>query len=55
VRALGLRFGAELCAGHTPFKIRDELYPPSDAIRMFYEYYDGHPELVAVNVATAAA
>jgi hypothetical protein len=56
VRALGLRFGAELSAGRAiPFKIRDELYPPRDAVRMFYEYYDAHPELVAVNTDAAAA
>jgi len=55
VRALGLRFAPELIAGRTiPFKIRDELYPPSDAVRIFYEYYDAHPDLVAVNIDAAA-
>jgi hypothetical protein len=49
VRALGLRFGAELGAGRTPFRIRGDAHEPPQAIRMFYDYYDAHPRLVELN------
>lgn len=50
VRALGLRFGAELVAGSTPFKIRGVTYDPTHAVQMFYDYYDAHPQLVELNL-----
>lgn len=55
VRALGLRFGEQLGAGRTPFRIRGEAHEPADAVRMFYDYYDAHPRLVELNVDAATA
>lgn len=53
VRALGLRFGAELGAGRTPFRIRGVLHEPPVAVRMFYDYYDERPQLVEINAPAA--
>jgi hypothetical protein len=50
VRALGLRFGDELGAGRTPFRIRGDSYEPARAVQMFYDYYDEWPELVELNL-----
>ncbi len=55
VRALGLRFGAEVVAGRIPFRIRGESYEPADAVRTFYDYYAAHPDLVAINSAAAGS
>jgi polysaccharide biosynthesis acetyltransferase WcbI-like protein len=50
VRALELEFVAELVAGSAPFKIRGVTYESAEAVRMFFDYYSAHPELVAVNL-----
>jgi hypothetical protein len=50
VRALELTFGGEVGAGETPFRIRGTIYDPADAVAAFYEYYDAHRDLVAVNL-----
>jgi hypothetical protein len=50
VRALELRFGEELGAGRTPFRMRGTSYEPPQAVQAFYKYYDGHPRLVEVNL-----
>jgi hypothetical protein len=50
--ALGLEFADQQCAGRTPFRIRGESYEPSEAVRMFFDYYSQHPELVGLNLAT---
>lgn len=49
VRALELAFGDRCQAGAIPFKIRGAVYDAPDAVRMFYAYYDAHPELVTLN------
>lgn len=50
VRALALGFGAQYAAGSTPFKIRDAIYEPAQAVRAFYDYYAEHPQLVELNL-----
>ncbi len=50
VRALGLRFGEELGAGRTPFRIRGTSYEPAQAVQAFYEYYEARPQLVELNL-----
>jgi hypothetical protein len=50
VRALGLRFGEEVGAGRTPFRIRGTSYEPAQAVQLFYKYYDTHPRLVELNL-----
>ncbi|MGH2863843.1 MAG: WcbI family polysaccharide biosynthesis putative acetyltransferase [Solirubrobacteraceae bacterium] len=50
VRALDLSFGAALLAGRTPFRIRGTSYELADAVQVFYEYYDEHPQLVELNL-----
>jgi hypothetical protein len=50
VRALELRFGEELGAGRTPFRIRGTSYEPAQAVQAFYEYYEAHPQLVELNL-----
>lgn len=47
---LGLRFGAKFVAGNAPFKIRGVTYKPAQAVQMFFDYYDAHPELVELNL-----
>lgn len=49
VRALGLRFGAELGAGRTPFRIRGVVHSPHEAVQAFYDYYETHERLVELN------
>ena len=55
VRALDLRFGVEVGAGTTPFRIRGESYEPADAVNAFYSYYDAHAQLVELNLEQAAS
>ncbi len=55
VRALELRFGAEVTAGRTPFKIRGVEYEPEQAVQAFFDYYAAHPELVELNLQPRAA
>jgi len=55
VRALELEFGAELMAGSAPFKIRGVTYEPAEAVRIFFDYYAAHPQLVDVNLEQRAA
>lgn len=50
VRALQLEFAANFVAGHTPFRFRWAEHEPSEAVQMFFEYYDAHPELVTFNL-----
>ena len=50
VRTLELRFGEELGAGRTPFRIRGTSYEPAQAVQAFYEYYGAHPQLVELNL-----
>ncbi len=50
VRALGLRFGEEVSAGSTAFRIRGASFGGPEAVRMFYDYYDSRPELVELNL-----
>jgi hypothetical protein len=50
VRALGLEFGMKLAIGHVPFKIRGVTYESKEAVRMFFDYYDEHPQLVTLNI-----
>jgi hypothetical protein len=50
VRALELGFVGELIAGSAPFKIRGVTYEPAEAVREFFNYYEAHPELVALNL-----
>jgi hypothetical protein len=54
VRALGLEFGADVKAGLTPFKIRGVTYEPLQALWKFFDYYDAHSELVAINLDPGA-
>ncbi len=54
VRALDLRFGEELGAGRTPFRMRGTSYEPSQAVQMFFDYYAAHVDLVELNVAPRA-
>ncbi|HEY7829698.1 MAG TPA: WcbI family polysaccharide biosynthesis putative acetyltransferase [Solirubrobacteraceae bacterium] len=54
VRALELRFGAELTAAGTPFKIRGVEYAPAQAVGLFFDYYAEHPELVEINFESQA-
>lgn len=55
VRALELRFGEELGAGRTPFRIRGTSYEPAQAVQAFFDYYAAHPQLVEVNLERRAA
>lgn len=55
VRALELRFGAQVRAGNTPFKIRGTTYEPTQAVQAFFDYYAAHPRLVEVNLTPRAA
>ncbi|HEV7162499.1 MAG TPA: WcbI family polysaccharide biosynthesis putative acetyltransferase [Solirubrobacteraceae bacterium] len=55
VRALGLRFGADLEPGRAPFRIRGTVYEFTSAVESFYEYYEASPELVEVNLSVARA
>jgi hypothetical protein len=50
VRALGLTFGTELIVGRAQFRIRGKFYEFGDAVRVFFDYYAAHEELVALNV-----
>ncbi len=50
VRALGLRFGADLGPDRAPFRIRGTIYEFTRAVQNFYEYYEASPELVEVNL-----
>jgi Polysaccharide biosynthesis enzyme WcbI len=50
VRALGLRFGDDVEAGARPFRIRGETCEPAQAVQRFYDYYEAHADLVALNV-----
>ncbi len=50
---LELRFGEQFVAGSIPFKIRGVVYEPAQAVQMFFDYYDAHPELVELNLAPA--
>lgn len=52
VRALDLSFGSTWQVGHTPFKIRGVAYETPAAVRAFFDYYESHPELIAVNVSS---
>jgi Polysaccharide biosynthesis enzyme WcbI len=54
VRALELGFDAGLGAG-TQFKIRGVTYEPSEAVRVFFDYYAEHSELVEINVKSRVA
>ncbi|HKG40061.1 MAG TPA: WcbI family polysaccharide biosynthesis putative acetyltransferase [Conexibacter sp.] len=49
VRALGLRFGAKVEAGRASFRIRGVVHEAPEAVAAFYDYYDAHPELAALN------
>lgn len=49
-RALQLDFGVNLEIGSTPFRIRGHPHEPADAVQLFFEYYEAHPELVEVNL-----
>jgi hypothetical protein len=55
VRALELRFGAELIAGSALFKIRGVAYEPAEAVQAFFDYYMAHPRLVDVNLERRTA
>jgi Polysaccharide biosynthesis enzyme WcbI len=55
VRALALRFGAEVEAGRTPFKIRGVAYEPEQAVQAFFDYYRTNPQLVELNLDSRAA
>ncbi len=55
VRALDLRFGEEVGAGRTPFRIRGTSYESPQAVQMFFDYYAAHPTLVEFNAAPRAA
>jgi hypothetical protein len=50
VRALRLRFGEEVRAGRTTFRLRGKSYEPEQAVQAFYEYYRANPELVHLNL-----
>jgi Polysaccharide biosynthesis enzyme WcbI len=49
VAALGLKFGAEVQAGHVPFKIRGVTHEPVAAVRAFFDYYSEHRQLAERN------
>ena len=55
VRALGLRFGAEVEAGRIPFKIRGVTYEAPQAVQAFFDYYRANPQLVELNLDPRAA
>lgn len=50
VRSLQLGFGDECAAGSAPFRIRGVVHQSIDAVRMFFDYYTAHPELVTPNL-----
>lgn len=50
VRSLELKFGSEFEAGHIPFRSHWVTYEPKEAVRIFFDYYAQHPQLVELNL-----
>lgn len=53
--ALNLNFAPKLEIGSTPFRIRGVAYETVDAVGLFFDYYEAHPELVEVNLDPSPA
>jgi hypothetical protein len=49
-RALGLEFAAAHAAGRARFRIRGESCEAPEAVRAFFDYYAGRPDLVELNL-----